>query len=61
MTGKRLKDVLAGLEAELATLSEQLQREGQKIPNMTHPSVAVGSEDAATVRKVVRKRFALRF
>lgn len=51
--GKRLKDVLAGLEAELTTLSEQLQREGQRIPNMTHPSVAIGSEDAATVRKVV--------
>lgn len=55
MTGKRLKDVLVGLEAELTTLSEQLQREGQRIPNMTHPSVAIGSEDAATVRKVVCK------
>lgn len=51
--GKRLKDVLAGLEAELTTLFEQLQREGQRIPNMTHPSVAVGSEDAATTRKMV--------
>lgn len=51
--GKRLKDVLAGLEAELTTLSEQLQREGQRIPNMTHPSVAVGSEDAAITRKMV--------
>eukprot|EP00250_Pteridium_aquilinum_P006984 c16791_g1_i1 orf=357-1952(-) len=51
--GKRLKDVLAGLEAELTMLSEQLQREGQRIPNMTHPNVVVGSEEAATVRKEV--------
>lgn len=59
--GKRLKDVLAGLEAELATLSEQLQREGQRIPNMTHPNVAVGSEGVATVRKVVGNKRSFEF
>ncbi|MCO5592230.1 hypothetical protein L7F22_046228 [Adiantum nelumboides] len=59
--GKRLKEVLAGLEAELTVLSEQLQREGQKIPNVTHPSVAVGSEDAATIRKVVGSKRVFEF
>ncbi|KAI5061654.1 hypothetical protein GOP47_0024159 [Adiantum capillus-veneris] len=59
--GKRLKDVLAGLEAELTVLSEQLQREGQKIPNMTHPSVGVGSEEAATVRKMVGSKRVFEF
>lgn len=51
--GKQLKDQLSGLEAELAVLEDDLQREGQRIPNMTHPSVPVGSEDVAVVRKVV--------
>jgi hypothetical protein len=27
--------------------------EGQRIPNMTHPDVPIGSEDVATLRKEV--------
>lgn len=51
--GKSLKEQLAGLEQKLDLLSDSLQREGQRIPNMTHPSVPLGSEDLATVRKTV--------
>ncbi|CAM6091028.1 unnamed protein product [Calypogeia fissa] len=51
--GKSLKDQLAGLEQKLDLISDTLQREGQRIPNMTHPSVPLGSEDLATVRKTV--------
>ncbi|KAG6541739.1 hypothetical protein Mapa_016751 [Marchantia paleacea] len=54
--GKELKDRLAGLEVSLAQLSDKLQREGQRIPNMTHPSVPIGSEDVATVRKQVGEK-----
>jgi hypothetical protein len=39
------------LEGKLAVLSERLQREGQRNPNMTHPSVPIGSEDVASIRK----------
>ena len=30
-----------------------IQREGQRIPNLTHPSVPIGGEDLATVLTVV--------
>lgn len=59
--GKRLKEALVGLEAELTTLSEQLQEEGQRIPNMTHPSVPTGSEDAAVMRKMVGSKRVFNF
>ncbi len=35
--GKEIKAELEGLEARLVQLEEQLQREGQRLPNMTHP------------------------
>ncbi len=34
-------------------LSKRLQQEGQRKPNMTHPSVPIGSEDVASIRKEV--------
>jgi seryl-tRNA synthetase len=44
---------VAELEGNLAVLLERLQQEGQRIPNMTHPSVPIGSEDVASLRKEV--------
>lgn len=35
--GKGIKEELEGLEARLAALDAELQREGQRLPNMTHP------------------------
>ena len=35
--GKGIKDELEGLEARLEVLELELQREGQRLPNMTHP------------------------
>ncbi len=34
-------------------LSKRLQQEGQRKPNMTHPSVPIGSEDVASIHKEV--------
>lgn len=52
-TGKQLKEQVSELEVELTMLQEKLQVEGQRIPNMTHPDVPIGSEDVATLRKEV--------
>ncbi|CAI5489491.1 unnamed protein product [Closterium sp. Naga37s-1] len=55
--GKHLKDVLAGLEAELGEVASELQREGQRVPNLTHPDVPRGGEEVAvTLRTVGEKR-----
>ena len=51
--GKALKEVIAGIEARLAVAEEELQREGQRVPNDTHPDVPVGGEEVASVRNVV--------
>ncbi len=53
VVGKQLKEQVAELEGKLAVLSERLQQEGQRIPNMTHPSVPIGSDDVASIRKEV--------
>jgi seryl-tRNA synthetase len=53
MKKKCLKEQVAELEGNLAVLSERLQHEGQRIPNMTHPSIPIGSEDVASIRKEV--------
>ena len=37
--GKALKESLAQLEDELECLQDSLQREGQLLPNLAHPSV----------------------
>lgn len=51
--GKVLKEELASLEVELLNLRDELQREAQCIPNMTHPDVPVGGEDCSALRKMV--------
>lgn len=51
--GQQLKDQLATLEAKLVQVEDALQREGQRIPNLTHPEVPIGGEeDAAVIRTV---------
>jgi len=39
--GKALKESLAQLEDELEFLQDSLQREGQLLPNLAHPSVSI--------------------
>eukprot|EP01018_Ginkgo_biloba_P007924 Gb_15950 [translate_table: standard] len=51
--GKRLKEGLVDLEEDLAQLTDKLQQEAQSIPNITHPDVPIGGEDAASLRKKV--------
>lgn len=51
--GKALKEELATLEATLDELEVTLQREGQRLPNATHPGVPEGGEEnAALLREV---------
>ncbi|KAL4426351.1 hypothetical protein ABPG77_004645 [Micractinium sp. CCAP 211/92] len=59
--GKEIKAELEGLEARLVQLEEQLQREGQRLPNMTHPDVPVGGEDQSTVLQLVGEKRDLGF
>jgi len=47
--GKRLKDRIAEVEARLTVIDDELQVQGQKIPNLTHPEVPLGTEENATV------------
>lgn len=47
--GRQLKEAVAAAEARLGVLEEALQREGQRLPNLTHPDVPVGGEEAAAV------------
>ncbi|GAQ88289.1 serine--tRNA ligase, chloroplast or mitochondrial [Klebsormidium nitens] len=54
--GKRLKDDSARLEEELANLVDELQKEGQRIPNLTHPEVPRGGEEVSVVRKEAGKQ-----
>jgi seryl-tRNA synthetase len=51
--GKNLKEGLVALEEDLVKLNDELQREAQCIPNMTHPDVPIGGEDCSTIRKTV--------
>lgn len=51
--GKALKEELEGLETALAVADNALQREGQKIPNLTHPDVPVGGEEVAVLLEEV--------
>lgn len=41
--GKSLKERLAVLEAQVQEAEDALQREGQKLPNLTHPDVSASS------------------
>ncbi len=51
--GKALKGQLAELEAELDAAEVALQREGQRLPNSTHPAVPRGGEGDATLLRLV--------
>lgn len=52
--GKALKEQLAQLEAELDAAEVVLQREGQRLPNATHPEVPTGgSEDDFKLLRLV--------
>ena len=54
--GKALKEQLESLEAALAGVEEALQREGQRLPNLSHPAAPVGGEEAAAVVREVGQR-----
>ncbi|PSS31619.1 Serine--tRNA ligase [Actinidia chinensis var. chinensis] len=51
--GKNLKEGLVTLEEDLLNLSEELQQEAQRIPNMSHPDVPVGGENCSVLRKMI--------
>lgn len=48
-----MKEGLIALEEDLVKLNDELQREAQCIPNLTHPDVPIGGEDSSTIRKMV--------
>jgi seryl-tRNA synthetase len=43
--GKRLKEEIAALEAELSRVEKALEAEARRIPNMAHPEAPRGKED----------------
>ena len=51
--GQKFKENIAVLEASVEEIEIELQREGQKIPNMTHPEVPVGGEECSTTLETV--------
>ncbi len=51
--GKALKAQLAELEAQLDAAEAALQREGQRLPNDTHPAVPRGGEGDAKLLRLV--------
>lgn len=48
-----MKEGLVSLEEDLLKLTDKLQQEAQRIPNMSHPDVPVGGEDCFVLRKMV--------
>ncbi|MEW5297789.1 MAG: hypothetical protein WDW36_000973 [Sanguina aurantia] len=51
--GQELKEQLSGLEEELHNVESELQHEGQRVPNMTHPSVPLGGEENAVIVQMI--------
>ena len=51
--GKQLKEELDGLECRLNDIETQLQIEGKRLPNLTHPEVPHGGEEHAVELKVI--------
>jgi seryl-tRNA synthetase len=51
--GKRLKDGVAGMEAELQEVERELHREAMLLPNLSHPEAPVGNgeEDNREIRR----------
>jgi len=43
--GKKLKEEIAGAEAELAAAEKELDARAREVPNMAHPGAPVGRED----------------
>jgi len=43
--GKKLKEEIAGAEAELAAVEKELDEKAREVPNMAHPDAPVGKED----------------
>ena len=43
--GKKLKEDIAAMEAELSSAERELEAEARLIPNMAHPDAPVGKED----------------
>jgi len=54
--GKKYKEQIAVLEQALEEVEVDLQREGQKIPNMTHPDVPIGGEECSNTLETVGKQ-----
>ena len=44
--GKRLKEDLGGLEAQLTEVESELNREAMRLPNLSHPDAPVGEGEA---------------
>lgn len=59
--GKALKEQLEDLDAALSAVEEELQQEGQRLPNLSHPDVPVGGEEAAAVVRMVGQQRAFDF
>jgi seryl-tRNA synthetase len=51
--GSQLKAALADYEERLRSLESALQVEAQRLPNLTHPDVAIGGEENAVVLREV--------
>ena len=55
--GKALKDELAVIEVDVVALESELQTMAQRLPNLTHPDVPIGSEEnTVTIAAVGEKR-----
>ena len=54
--GRQLKEQLSQLEAILDEAEAELQQEAQKLPNLTHPQVSSGTENAPSTSKFAGKR-----
>ena len=53
--GVLLKSQISTSEAEMESLQTQLQIEGQRLPNLTHPETPLGEEDNAVMLKTVER------
>lgn len=51
--GTELKATLVDYEERLKQLENALQYEAQRLPNLTHPDVAIGAEENAVLHKEV--------
>lgn len=51
--GKALKAELDAIDQKLHAVEAQLQEEGKKLPNLTHPNVPVGGDEEATLLQEV--------